>query len=238
MVRISAIQMEINPLSIDENVRRIQEYMDSARGSDITCFPELSLTHQLKPTYAELESCLESIGNKSASLGMWSIIGGYAQRGGRTFNEIYVINRDGRLVHTYQKRHLWRVEEGVTPGTANRVLDTDFGKIGVINCWDIAFFDDVRTLAVSGAEIIFCPSYWYDKPKPNKTPYFGYPEARAHENQIYLVLCDAHSEETLGRSKILSPVEILAEANGECMISADIGIPKLGGLREQFDCWK
>ena len=238
MVKVSAVQMAINDKSLDANVQKIRESISLANGSDIICFPETSLTGLMRPQAREVGGLLRIIGNELKSAGMWAVFGGYAQRGEKTFNEVYVLNRIGKLVHTYKKRRLWN-EEGITPGRVNRAIDTDFGRIGVITCWDIAFPGDVRRLAKQGAQIILAPAYWFDKPGPNKLDYFGYPEARAHENQVYFVFCDAHSEEeTLGRSKILSPVKVLAEARGEEMISADLDLKKLDGWREIYDCWK
>ena len=46
---------------------------------------------------------------------------------------------------------------GVPPGDSLPVFDTDFGRIGMIICWDVTFPQTARTLAQKGAEIIFLP---------------------------------------------------------------------------------
>jgi predicted amidohydrolase len=43
------------------------------------------------------------------------------------------------------------------PGNSFPVFDTDFGKIGILICWDYAFPEIPRALALNGAEILFCP---------------------------------------------------------------------------------
>ena len=241
MVIVSAAQMDIHRTSLDENVKTMVAYMHEAPNG-IICFPETSLTDLITPSYSEVQGYIQKIGETAKALKLWTIFGGYAERDGKIFNEVYVLDRNGALVYTYQKRHLWN-EKDITPGDSNKTIETDFGKIGVITCWDIAFPAYIRELTAEGAKIIFCPSYWYDKPSMGKADYYGYPYTRAHENQVFFVMCDAHPNktnnyETLGRSKILSPVVVLAEARSTELISADLNLSLLDSLRQKFDCWR
>jgi predicted amidohydrolase len=76
---------------------------------------------------------------------------------------------------------------------------------------------------------------------PNKLDYWGYPNARAHENQIYFVFCDASPVGTagIGRSRILSPVRTRAEAKeAEEIITAKVDLDRLKTMRERYDCSK
>ncbi len=238
MVRISAVQMAVAD-SVADNVTKIAGYMEAAKGSDIVCFPETSLTGISRPSYGEVEEAIRALGRTGRSLGMWSIFGGYAQHDGRTFNELYVVSREGSLAHTYRKKHLWNTEVCVTAGTDNHVAETDFGKIGVINCWDIAFPEETRDLAREGAQIVFCPAYWYGKEYRTEKIIEMIPQVLAFLNQAYFVLCDAcNVPETAARSRICSPLEVLAEAGArEEIISAEADLGDLKKLREIFDCY-
>ena len=40
------------------------------------------------------------------------------------------------------------------------VFDTEFGKVGIMVCYDMGFPEAARTLALKGAELIVCPSAW------------------------------------------------------------------------------
>jgi predicted amidohydrolase len=240
MVKVSAVQMRINDGSIDKNVERIVKSLRASSGSDIVCFPETSLTGLLRPGHKVVEESIAQIGAVSRELGTWSIFGGYARRGSKTFNELYVLNSSGELIRTYQKKNTWRTEKFVTAGSGpNAPIVTDFGKIGVINCWDIAFPDEARKLARGGAEIIFCPSYWDQKRTPNKTDYFGLVEATAFLIQAYVVFCDAWApNETTGRSRIVSPELVLTKAKIQEIITAEVDLKKLVELRKRYNCWK
>jgi predicted amidohydrolase len=90
------------------------------------------------------------------------------------------MDRDGNFAGKYRKVSLPReeIEGGITPGNDFPVFKTDFGKIGMMVCWDVFFPEPARMLSLKGAEIIFMP-IWGGNLTLSK--------ARAIENQIYLV---------------------------------------------------
>jgi predicted amidohydrolase len=49
----------------------------------------------------------------------------------------------------------------LTPGSESHVaFDTQFGKVGMLVCWDLAFPEAFRDLISQGAEIIIVPAFW------------------------------------------------------------------------------
>jgi predicted amidohydrolase len=96
------------------------------------------------------------------------------------YNTAVLIDRNGNLAGRYRKVSLPQEEfdGGVTPGNSFPVFETDFGKIGLMICWDVTFPESARALAQKGAEIIFLPIAGGD---------VTLTKARAIENQVYLV---------------------------------------------------
>ncbi len=47
------------------------------------------------------------------------------------------------------------------PGGKAPVFKTRLGRIGLAICWDLAFPEHFRDLALAGAELAVCPSYWH-----------------------------------------------------------------------------
>ncbi|HJN17049.1 MAG TPA: carbon-nitrogen hydrolase family protein, partial [Armatimonadota bacterium] len=88
----------------------------------------------------------------------------YEQRGDIVYNTAPLYDRNGDLVGTYEKNQLYDPEqdEGVTPGTGFPVFETDFGKVGIIICYDSWFPEPVRLLGYKGAELILFPNAGYD----------------------------------------------------------------------------
>ena len=62
----------------------------------------------------------------------------------------------------YRKVHLWDREQLVfTPGDGQPpVLDTPYGRIGLMVCYDLEFPEWVRTVALRGAELLCVPTNW------------------------------------------------------------------------------
>lgn len=85
------------------------------------------------------------------------------------YNTAVVINRDGEYVGKYRKVNLPPEEVGnISPGDSYPVFDLDFGKVGVLICWDGWFTEPSRILKENGAEIIVIPT-WSNCPKNMET---------------------------------------------------------------------
>ncbi|MBI92318.1 MAG: hypothetical protein CME05_03780 [Gemmatimonadaceae bacterium] len=77
------------------------------------------------------------------------------------FNTSLVIDRSGQVVGRYDKTHLTAVEredQGVQMGATYPVFDLDFGRIGIMTCYDGHFPEVARLLSLAEAEIILFPS--------------------------------------------------------------------------------
>jgi predicted amidohydrolase len=92
----------------------------------------------------------------------------------RFFNTLFVISRQGEIVHKAAKNHLWCRERSCVPHDVYDrwvelfgdgidafypVLRTDdIGNIGTICCSDGEYPEAVRALAFNGAEVVYRPS--------------------------------------------------------------------------------
>jgi len=79
-------------------------------------------------------------------------------------NTATVHDADGSFLGIYRKMHIpedpgFHEKYYFTPGdTGFKVFDTQFGKVGVLICWDQWFPEAARLTAMKGAEIIFYPT--------------------------------------------------------------------------------
>jgi predicted amidohydrolase len=111
---------------------------------------------------------------------MYVVAGIVEQEGDTYYNTAILLDRQGQLAGRYRKVSLPReeIEGGLTPGESFPVFDLDFGRVGILICWDIQFPGGAARLAQQGAEVILLPIWGGIEEL--------YP-ARAIENQIYLV---------------------------------------------------
>lgn len=119
--------------------------------------------------------------SKARQHGMY-VAGGVVERDGEVlFNTVALFGRRGELLGTYRKIHPYWPEEmwgGLSPGEGLDVFSLDFGRVGVMTCYDSWFPETARLLALKGAEVILFPSAGYH---PELLP------ARAVDNGAYVV---------------------------------------------------
>jgi len=110
----------------------------------------------------------------------WVAAGIYERDGRAVYNTALLVDREGRLAGKYRKVYLPReeVERGLTPGNAYPVFETDFGRVGLMICYDVFFPDPARALAAQGADMILLPIWGGDETLA---------AARAIENKVFLV---------------------------------------------------
>jgi predicted amidohydrolase len=74
----------------------------------------------------------------------------------KQYNTTYLIDRKGNVAGHYRKRHVTvrELEKGDLPSTELPVIDTDFGKVGILTCFDASYSDDWAELSRLGAKIV------------------------------------------------------------------------------------
>ncbi|MGO8746260.1 MAG: alpha-L-fucosidase [Thermoguttaceae bacterium] len=85
------------------------------------------------------------------------------RRGDLVYNSAPLYDRQGRLVGIYDKFMLYdpELDDGTTPGDSMPVFHADFGKVGIMTCYDSWHPEVARLLAYKGAELILFPSAGY-----------------------------------------------------------------------------
>lgn len=79
---------------------------------------------------------------------------------GKIYNSTYILDRTGKEVGRYRKCHLTNNEQiKLTRGNAFPVFELDFGKVGIMICFDNYFPESARCLGVQGAELVLYPLY-------------------------------------------------------------------------------
>jgi len=103
------------------------------------------------------------------------------------YNTALLLDRGGQVIGRYDKTHLTAVERedlGIIPGDAYPTFDVDFGRIGIMTCYDGHFPEASRILALEGAEILFFPSL---QRHITETLLNVQLKARAVDNCVYVV---------------------------------------------------
>ncbi|MBO8162125.1 MAG: carbon-nitrogen hydrolase family protein [Brevibacillus sp.] len=166
---------------------------------------------------------------------------GYVETGidGCIYNSFQLIGRDGGSVANYRKIHLTPLEVGLfEPGDQVTLVQTDLGKIGMMICWDIAFPEMSRLLAVQGANLIIVPSAWE---KPYDAPFCRFAMSRALDNTVFLAINNHIGKYAdlsfFGKSQVFAPDGSSIAAAGEdveTILIADIDYNQTEQLQSAF----
>jgi len=187
-VRVATVNLRLRGTqSREENVEQfVAAFEKGTTGKmDVILFPEGMTVVGNGKSYVEVAEPVpgpttKRLGELAKARGSWVIAGIYEAEGPAVYNTAVLIDREGRYAGKYRKVYLPReeYEHGLTPGNTFPVFDTDFGRIGLMICYDVFFSDPAKALAAQGAEVILLPIWGGDETLA---------KARAIENRIFLV---------------------------------------------------
>ena len=125
-----------------------------------------------------------------------------------------LIDRDGDCIGVYDKNYLTigEMENGVIPGKEAVVVDTDFGRVGMVICFDLNFWDLMKRYADLKPDILTFSSFYHGAYMQNTW---------AHRCESYLL--GATIGNTIDKNVVGPAGEVLArEHSGLNWISIDI----------------
>ncbi len=201
---------------VARNRRKVIEKLSRAE-ADLVVLPELPFTGYYFTDKEEALSLAEPLSNSPT---LWElaevcarknlhVVTGFAERvEDRVYNSALLIGPQG-LIHTYRKIHLFDREKLIfTPGdTPLAVQEIEGVRIGMMVCFDWAFPEVARTLALLGAQIICHPSNLV----------LSYCQqamlTRCLENQVFAITANRFGEEKrphgtikfTGKSQVVAP---------------------------------
>ena len=207
------------------HLRLLEEVAEA--GARLVVFPECSLTgycfEALDEALAEVDKVADLPGGPLAEtcrrLDIWCAVGLLEREGARLYNSALLLSPEG-IVARYRKTHLplLGVDRFTTPGPGPlTVVETPFGRVSMLICYDLRFPEPSRVVALQGAEVIL-----HLTNLPTRSLSFSEVllPARAIENLVYVVSANRVGIERgtafLGRSKVIDPLGTrIAEASGD-----------------------
>ncbi len=237
-MRIAAFQMHAIPGDLDANLERIATAAADAAsgGAKLLILPELAVTgYGADAAFERLGS--PASGPVAARLGeiarqnQLAIVAGFAEtEGTHRYNSAIFTDGIGTEA-VYRKSHLYGEYERrwFRPAAPGSVLVELGGiRLGMLICYDVEFPENVRRLALAGADLVVVPTALPKGSSGNFVANHMIP-VRAFENQIFVAYvnhCGADDRFSYaGLSRIAAPDgEVLAGGpdEGETLLFAEI----------------
>lgn len=236
------------------NLQRVSGLVERAAcsGAEVVCTPEdvsgacrtlwadedgTLFRAVVRETSEEALACLSRLAKR---LDVCLVVCLYLSEADEIHNCGVLIGRDGKTVGVYRKTHLPATERHyVAAGDAYPVFETDFGRVGILICYDMHFPEPARCLALNGADILFHPtigmSFGGDHLMVPRI------QTRAFDNAVWIVAAHHASRDSrglgwCGSSMIVSPLgEVVATAGTakDTVVLADVD--STGGRDLQAD---
>lgn len=241
-MRIAAVQMDVALKDDDHNVATMIDRLRQARanGAVLTVFPECAASGYCFESLDEARPFAQPIPGPATERmrAACAELGGYAVFGmleldrtsgtDRIFNAAVLVGPAG-VIGSYRKVHLpflgvdMFTSYGDRPFAVHRAGEIN---VGMLICYDAAFPEAARCLALAGADLIVLPTNW---PPGAECTAASVINARALENAVYFAAVNRVGEERgfpfIGRSKIVDTngnTLVESTAPGEEILYADI----------------
>lgn len=264
--RIGCVQWQMRPLkTVEELIQQVEFFIDALSDyqCDLALLPELFNaplmgieTHKnsidsIKSLAVYSEEILEAISKLAVTYNINIIAGSIpVLEDGDLYNVAYLCRRDGTLESQYKlhptpyEKRAWIMKGG----NKLNVFNTDFGKIGILICYDVEFPELARLQSDEGMQMLFVP-FWTD----TKNAYLRVrccAHARAIENECYVVIAGSvgnlpkvdGADIQYAQSAVFSPSDfafphdaIMAETtpNTEMTLIVDLDLTKLEKLQNE-----
>jgi predicted amidohydrolase len=140
------------------------------KGMDLMVLPEYAILNPGQTAAANAVKLkgpvLEALGAKAREHRTWVVapmILREESKEGIYTNAAILLNREGEVAGIYRKVYPVAdangvLEGGVTPGNDFPVFECDFGRLGILICWDMVYEEAWAAVARGGAEIVALPS--------------------------------------------------------------------------------
>ncbi|MDU0111939.1 bifunctional GNAT family N-acetyltransferase/carbon-nitrogen hydrolase family protein [Psychrosphaera aquimarina] len=264
--RIGCVQWQMRSLnSVEELIQQVEFFVDALSDyqCDLALLPEFfnaplmgidehdNSFDSIKALAEYSGEILDAISKLAVSYNINIIAGSMpVMEDGDLYNVAYLCRRDGTLESQYKlhptpyEKRAWIMKGG----NGLNVFDTDFGRIGILICYDVEFPELARLQSEKGMQMLFVP-FWTD----TKNAYLRVrhcAHARAIENECYVITAGSvgnlpkvdGADIQYAQSVVFSPSDfsfphdaIMAETtpNTEMTLIVDLDLTKLDQLKNE-----
>ncbi len=225
---VSAIQFEPEFKNKERNLKEIESLIrkSAQKGARLIVAPEMATTGYIWNNIEEIKPYAEPIpgpttqlmNDLAKELNVYIAIGlpEVDEKTGICYNSAVLTGPKGfigsyRKVHPYAAEPLWAKngDEGF------KVFDTDIGRIGLVICMDLTFFESTRILQLKGCEIICGLVNWFGEVTPAQLWI-----TRAFETGCPVIVSNRWKSE---RNTEFAGGSSIIDANGDVLASMDRG---------------
>ena len=215
--------------NLDKSIKLIREA--AKNNADLILFPEVQLTeffpqyegqdvtkYRLKMDSEEVKK-FQAVSRECSIISVPNI---YLEENGKAYDASLFIGADGeikgtqKMVHVAQAEQFYEQDYYTPSDDGFKVFDTEYGKIGIVVCFDRHYPESIRTQALMGVDLILIPTV---NTKAEPSEMFEWElRVQAFQNSVAIAMCNRVGCE--GRMDFAGE-SIAVDANGEVVLKAD-----------------
>ena len=230
-MKIAMAQMKMSE-SMEENLQKTIHLIREAgsQNTDLILFPEIQLT-PFFPQYEgrdvsgyvlrEEDPMVQEVCRACREEGIYASPNFYLEYDGKRYDTSLLINREGKIIGRQKMVHVAQCpsfyeQDYYTPSDDGfQVFDTEFGKIGIVVCFDRHYPESIRTEALRGADLILIPTANTTE-EPSELFQWEI-KIQAFQNSVFVAMCNRTGEEG---EMTFSGESIVAGPGGENLVLA------------------
>ncbi len=216
-IKVAAIQYRALPLNKTLNIRHLEKLTSEAarNGAGLIVLPEMSTTGLNLKGIPDAKNLAETIpgpttdefAHLSKKYNVYIVIGlpEFDQKNNKYYNTQIVIDPAGKIIGKYRKIHLYGSDHNwASKGNLGyKIVEANFGKIGLGICYDINFPDLLDFLSKQDIDIFAFSTNWIADALP-----FSYWSKILQDRHFYFIAANNWGNDDVhysGGSIILSP---------------------------------
>lgn len=231
-MRLAMVQMSNSgsiKLNFEKSIAAIREAAEN--GAELVLFPEVQLT-EFFPQYRNKDvsdyaitldsEIVKGFCNVCKDNKIMAVPNVYLSENGKNYDASILIDKDGSIVGIQKMVHIAQADkffeqDYYTPSDDGfKVFNTEYGKIGIVVCFDRHYPESIRTEALKGADLILIPTV---NTKAEPSEMFEWElRVQAFQNSVAVAMCNRVGKED---EMTFSGESIAVDANGNVITKAD-----------------
>ena len=205
VVKIAMAQIFCLNSDTSGNFRRIEYALQDAAeaGAQLVCFPETSLFGWVNPDAHKMASPIpgkdtDQLAKMAKEYGVYICIGLCEKDGEKLYDSVILMDHKGEIILKHRKINILTelMDPPYTPGGGVQVVETEFGRIGLLVCADSfvpEILDDMKRL---NPDLMLIPYGWANT--LDQWPQHGEALRKTIENVVNKLDCPVIGTDALG----------------------------------------
>jgi predicted amidohydrolase len=233
-MKIAMAQMSMSN-SIDDNFKKTIDFINQSKDCDLLFFPEVQLTpffaqykiSDLKMAKNELAITLDDekisiIKELASKNNLYISPNFYIEDNGKYYDMSLMIDNNAKIiekskmVHIAQAKYFYEQDYYAPSDDGFKVVNTPFGKVGIVICFDRHIPQSIQSCAIQGAQFVIIPTA--NTCAEPMDMFEKEIQVQAYQNNVFIAMCNRVGKED---KMNFAGQSLIIDSNGNTLYKAN-----------------